>query len=80
MPQVIIKRKSVNRNKIVNESNDVNLSDEIIVTVDQVVVNSSASVTVTYAESEIVVDLARQVIYDRAIFSRDYFIDHQDKR
>lgn len=59
MPQVIIKRKSVIRNISVNDAPNNNLSDEITVTGDQVIVNSDASVTVTYAESEIVVDLAR---------------------
>lgn len=59
MPQVIIKRKGDSRRSTNSENQSVNLSDEIIVTGDQVIVNSEASVTVTYAESEIVVDLAR---------------------
>lgn len=59
MPQVIIKRKSVLREKRTSDIMDRDLSDEIIVTGDQVVVNSDASIKVTYAESEIIVDLAR---------------------
>jgi len=59
MPQVIIKRNSVIRNKSAIDAENNNLSDEIIVTGDQVIVNSEASITVTFAESEIVVDLAQ---------------------
>lgn len=55
MPQVIIKKKgSLNR----SEANSNPQGDEVIITGDQVVINSDASVTVTFGESDITVDLA----------------------
>lgn len=51
MAQVIIKKRSVNKG---SES----VADEVIVTGDQVFVSSEKSVTVTFTESDIVVDLA----------------------
>ncbi|MET0356200.1 MAG: hypothetical protein ABW044_05440 [Cellvibrio sp.] len=58
MPQVIIKRNSVRRVPEEKNSSGEILGDEIFVTGDQVVVNSDSSVKVTFAESEILVDLA----------------------
>jgi hypothetical protein len=59
MPQVIIKKKSLNRSDEEKNNSLEILGDEITVTGDQVVVNSESSVKVTFAESEILVDLAR---------------------
>lgn len=58
MPQVIIKRSGGGGSSRVATTNTESLGDEIIVTGDQVVVNSQSSVKVTFAELEIVVDLA----------------------
>lgn len=55
MPQVIIKRKSLVKS---SEANNKTQSDEVIITGDQVVINSDSSVTVTFGESDITVDLA----------------------
>jgi hypothetical protein len=55
MPQVIIKRNSLRKS---SEANNKPQGDEVIITGDQVVVNSESSVTVTFGESDITVDLA----------------------
>lgn len=53
--QIIIKRKSfINRTD--NDKNEV--ESQVTVTGDQVVVNTESSVTVTFTESETIVDLA----------------------